>query len=719
MKLSKIYIALFTVAPVIAFAEDMDQLSQIDVVASRDPSVYAESANKIVKVTADQIRSQQAASVADTLKNIANVDIQDGARAIAQKPRIRGLSDVRVAQVIDGVKQTFNLEHRGSYFIPLSLVQEIEVIKGPTSTLWGSGALGGVVAMKTPSALDLLKPGRSFGVKARQGYQSANDLSESELSAFAANDKFDFLVSGYYYDGNNLRLGKGDRLPDSGYTQKGGFAKFGWQIDDANRLELSHRSSILKQIAPSNNETEREFTYDDITSRIRAWHSANPWDRNDPTYMPRMLAFYGGLTSTFGSVNFLSKQKITDQNTTLNYYFNPADNAYIDSQITAFHNRTEEKEERLVNGLNDKTKATSSGVNLRNSSDLGWLSMTYGVDFSRDKVTTQREKNNTSNDGRYRPNPYDAKSNNVGVYLLTHIPLLNDTVILSPSIRYDYFKTKGTTDGEYSKYSDHRWSPATALTWKPTNWLDLTARYTEAFRAPSMQERFISGSHFGMGEGQRATNNIFVVNPNLKPETAKNKEVNANVHFDNVLIQNDKVVFDVTYFQNDVKNFINLDVFKATPRETIPSRSQYKNINNARLRGVEVEGSYQTDRLAVIASYGLTRGKDKNTGEALQNIGADKVSLAVNYELLPDQLTVGSRVTHYAKQKRVPENYALTYGSYTLTDLTATYAPQNGMLKDLRVDFAIENLFDKKYRPAFSFMDGVGRNVKVSLAYNF
>ena len=46
------------------------------------------------------------------------------------KPNIRGLSDNRVVQVIDGVRQNFDLAHRGSYFLPMSLIQEIvEVIK--------------------------------------------------------------------------------------------------------------------------------------------------------------------------------------------------------------------------------------------------------------------------------------------------------------------------------------------------------------------------------------------------------------------------------------------------------------------------------------------------------------------------------------------------------------------------------------------------------------
>ncbi len=71
-----------------------------------------------------------------------------------KKPNIRGLSDNRVVQVIDGVRQNFDLAHRGSYFLPMSLIQEIEVIKGPSRFFWGSGALGGVGQCVAPNALD-------------------------------------------------------------------------------------------------------------------------------------------------------------------------------------------------------------------------------------------------------------------------------------------------------------------------------------------------------------------------------------------------------------------------------------------------------------------------------------------------------------------------------------------------------------------------------------
>ena len=71
------------------------------------------------------------------------------------------------------------------------------------------------------------------------------------------------------------------------------------------------------------------------------------------------------------------------------------------------------------------------------------------------------------------------------------------------------------------------------MLWKATDWLDLSARYNEAFRAPSLQEKFTSGNHFGYSSHGRATSNKFISNPNLKPEVAKNKETDINLYYMN------------------------------------------------------------------------------------------------------------------------------------------------------------------------------------------
>lgn len=714
MRFSKLSLAITTTLVTANALAQSVELDSINVIATRDPSRFAYTPEKQSK---DSLLSKQATSVADALEDIPNVDIRGGSRSIAQKPNIRGLSDNRVVQVIDGVRQNFDLAHRGSYFLPMSLIQEIEVIKGPSSSLWGSGALGGVVAMRTPNALDLLKNNDKFGVKIRQGYQTANNLSERDVSVFAANDKFDVLISGFYNNADNLRIGKGNKLNNTAYKQFGGLAKFGWQINDANRVELSHRETRFKQTAPSNNEVENELTNEQITDQIKKFHgSSKDFPPKAPPSESETSKFYSGVKTRFGSVSYLTDQQIPDQSTVFNYYLTP-DNPYLNTHIALYNNKTIEKEQRKVSGVKDQTKLTTRGINLRNSSELSHISFVYGVDYMRDKISTERGTNNS--DAQFRAEPYNANSNTTGVYLIAHIPLFGEKLLLSPSVRYDHYDTSSKT----VKYKDNHLSPATKLTWKVTNWLDFSAKYNEAFRAPSMQERFVSGSHFGANVANRYLVNKFVANPNLRPETAKNKEITANLHFDSLFKQGDKFKIEATYFRNDVKDFINLKIFNDANAKTngalLPTKSQYQNITNARLSGIELQAQYQTERLTLFTNYGSTKGKDKDSGEALSNIAASKIGVGVNYALVKDKFTVGATITHYAAQHRVPKDHAVTYPSYILTDLRATYAPLKGEWKNLRLDFALENLFDRKYQPAFSLMEGTGRNAKISAVYSF
>lgn len=719
MRFSKLSLAITTTLVTANALAQSVELDSINVIATRDPSRFAYTPEKQSK---DSLLSKQATSVAAALEDIPNVDVRGGSRSIAQKPNIRGLSDNRVVQVVDGVRQNFDLAHRGSYFLPMSLIQEIEVIKGPSSSLWGSGALGGVVAMRTPNALDLLKNNDKFGVKIRQGYQTANNLSERDASVFAANDKFDVLISAFYNNADNLRIGKGNKLNNTAYKQFGGLAKFGWQINDANRVELSHRETRFKQTAPSNNEVENELTNEKIIDQINEFHGSKDGFPPVAKSPSETLKFYSGVKTRFGSVSYLSDQQIPDQSTVFNYYLTP-DNPYLNTHIVLYNNKTIEKEQRKVSGVKDQTKLTTRGINLRNSSELSHISFVYGVDYMRDKISTERGTN--SSDAQFRAEPYNANSNTTGVYLIAHIPLFGEKLLLSPSVRYDHYDTSSKT----VKYKDNHLSPATKLTWKVTNWLDFSAKYNEAFRAPSMQERFVSGSHFGANLAGKYAVNKFVANPNLRPETAKNKEITANLHFDSLFKQGDKFKIEATYFRNDVKDFINLKIFNDASANTsknantngafLPTKSQYQNITNARLSGIELQAQYQTERLTLFTNYGSTKGKDKDSGEALSNIAASKIGVGVNYALVKDKFTVGATVTHYAAQRRVPKDHAVTYPSYILTDLRATYAPLKGEWKNLRLDFALENLFDRKYQPAFSLMEGTGRNAKISAVYSF
>ena len=114
-------------------------------------------------------------SVVDILDHIPGVSASKGPRRTGVKPIIRGLGGERVVVRLDGARQNFNAEHKGRLFVDPLFLKKIDVLRGPGSALFGTGALGGVVDMETVGAADFLKPGQNIGSQISAGYAGAND----------------------------------------------------------------------------------------------------------------------------------------------------------------------------------------------------------------------------------------------------------------------------------------------------------------------------------------------------------------------------------------------------------------------------------------------------------------------------------------------------------------------------------------------------------------
>ena len=88
-----------------------------------------------------------------------------GTRFGAEGINIRGIGGNRVAILVDGVPLSDQFD-TGSFsnatrdFIDAGLIQNIEVLHGPASALYGSAAIGGVVAVRTPDPADIVSAWR-------------------------------------------------------------------------------------------------------------------------------------------------------------------------------------------------------------------------------------------------------------------------------------------------------------------------------------------------------------------------------------------------------------------------------------------------------------------------------------------------------------------------------------------------------------------------------
>ncbi|MEL6420573.1 MAG: TonB-dependent receptor plug domain-containing protein, partial [Pseudomonadota bacterium] len=142
---------------------------------ARDERGLLETPNAVTVVDQEQIRRRQASTYEELIGDIPGVSIEGGPRGIAQEPNIRGFQDEQVVIRIDGARQNFNLAHRGRFFTDPDALKRVEVLRGGNSTLFGSGALGGVILLDTIDAEDILDPEDFFGGRIKGGYSTQGD----------------------------------------------------------------------------------------------------------------------------------------------------------------------------------------------------------------------------------------------------------------------------------------------------------------------------------------------------------------------------------------------------------------------------------------------------------------------------------------------------------------------------------------------------------------
>ncbi len=225
----------------------------------------------------------------------------------------------------------------------------------------------------------------------------------------------------------------------------------------------------------------------------------------------------------------LVRRDSKDSNLTLDYSLAPSSNALLDLDAKFYWNKTDYDENRLTKGQFDTTEYETLGFSIANRSQWQGLKLTYGLDGYRDQIETFRDDSGQSGQ---RPGNIDGESRVWGAFVAANIAL-GENWSLDPALRYDSFENESNNLGHSS--DDDALSPSLALVWKTAPWLTLSARYDEAFRAPSVEEMYSSGTHYCIPPIPNflpnGLCNTFEVNENLKAEKAKNKELKADMRF--------------------------------------------------------------------------------------------------------------------------------------------------------------------------------------------
>ena len=659
-----------------ALAESVTPLDTVTSTATKTEQTTIDVLGSASTVDQETIEHRIPSSVDDILSGLPNVETDGGPRKAATQINIRGFDSERIVIRTDGARQNFQAGHRGRMFIDPDMVKQVDVLRGPNSTIYGSGALGGVVSFTTKDAFDFLEEGERFGTRPRFGYQDVNEEWMKGTSVFGKiGENFGALASYTSRISGNIKAGD----PSPGDTDQREFIPYS-------------KDDIHDGLA--------NFTYKPAKNHKLGFTAEVFNDRN---YVP---------TEANGDTN----STIADRNTrqmrfVLGYNFKSEETKLVDATARVYRNQTNVTEKVVSPGTNfgrdDDTTLITNGLDVFNTSRFTTYhyvdhAITYGTEFYRDS------QSGTRNDQPRGQFP-DATSDVVGLYVQDEMTIFKDFTLM-PGVRYDRFALDPDNQPDRTEGSV---SPKVAAGYRPFDWMQIYGLYSEAFRAPSLTELYATGVHFPLFG---PFNNVFLPNPDLKPEKAKNLEGGFSLKFDDIALEHDHFRLKTSFFRTNVKNFIDLQVINEFPAG--PFTTQAINIRNARLTGFEGEMFYDMPWFLGGLSYSQVRGMDLTEGDSLGSIPADKFVLNLALRVPDYDVTFGYRGQFVQKQSRVPADGSRDQtDGYTLHDIYVSYVPSAKPLKGLRLDIGCDNLADTRYRRHLANLPDPGRNFKFAMSY--
>lgn len=160
-------------------AAPVQVLDTITVAATKTRERAIDALAPVSSITLDQIQGIQPNRLSGIFYAVPGVSFQERGDDPATVINIRGLQDFgRVAVVVDGARQNYQRtghNANGSFFLDPELIGGVDVVRGPTANIYGSGAIGGLVSFRTKDINDVLRPGERWGVDLSGSYGSNNN----------------------------------------------------------------------------------------------------------------------------------------------------------------------------------------------------------------------------------------------------------------------------------------------------------------------------------------------------------------------------------------------------------------------------------------------------------------------------------------------------------------------------------------------------------------
>ena len=719
-----------------AFAADpipqaYQELNEVKVIGGRKVQKLGEE-----KIRRQALDKQMVSDESDLVRYDPGISVVEGGRSGSNGFTIRGVDKDRVAINVDGLAQAesrsseafqelfgaygnFNANRNTSEPENFS---EVTLTKGADSLKSGSGALGGAVNYKTKSASDYISEEKPYHLGIKGGYIGRNSQKFSSITAAGTWLGLDALMVYTRRFGKETKNNsdaadtvitdnKQSWNPNAGSTNYG---SRGVARSKPDPQDWVNKSTLFKLGYNFNDKNRIGWIYEDSRTDRTTTELSNMWaanwkgealgdtrSRQDISYRKRIGFEYKNQLDQgpWDSLNLRYDRQTIDMSTWT--WDLPTDYASNGVNSDVYHMFR-----------NIRQKNTQFGADAEKQIDFSKLvwAMQYGLGGS--------QNDNGNRDHSYWVRLYDPKyqtSNNQELTMLVESSSKNRFAYwnntfqfgdssqyrLNAGLRYDNSSSKAKDNPNYtpairgqipylgSERKHSGFSYGLGLDWKFTPHLNLLAKYSTGFRAPTSDETWLLFPHPDF---------YLKANPNLKAETAKNFELG--------LAGSGKAGnFKFSGFQTRYRNFIELTYMGvSSDNPNSPNYApisdgtalvsspvwQNQNRSSAWAKGLEFNGTWNLDSIGlpqgthagVNVSY--IKGKAKQTNEqetpinalspwsAVYNLGYDAPSKrwGINAYLTHTAAKKPSDTVHSSDDLNNPWPFAKHSKAYTLFDLT-------------------------------------------------
>ncbi|WP_159949291.1 TonB-dependent receptor plug domain-containing protein [Polaribacter septentrionalilitoris] len=741
---------------IVYLTKESEQLDEIVLSLFKKDAKAKRIAEQVAVLSAKDIQKVSPQTSADLLATIPGIKVQKSQFG-GGSPVIRGMESNRVLLVVDGVRMNNAIYRKGhlqnSITVTPNMLDKTEVVFGPSSVIYGSDALGGVIHYytKTPK----LSEEGEVRSQLFSRFSTVNHEITTNVSAELRFSNWASFTSISYSDFGDLKAGKSRNhgFEDWGkvfyYSENvnGNYAANPTQNSDPNLLRNTgyNQTDVLQKFyIPLSKKTDLKVNLQYSTS----------------SDIPRFdrLAELTDITDTsslkFAEWNYGPQSRFLASSQLL---FNPNKNWIENGAITlAYQNIKESRIQRKFNSLDRSYREEAVDVFSINGDFSVPLTqdktrnLSYGFEFSYNDVTSNSygktlnivnsEINGFSNDFKVQSRYPDGGSSYMSsAAYLDYRQDLGRKSTLNSGIRF----TKTHLEANWidqtfiqlpntNLVADNSAVTATlGYVYRPNiNW-QITSVLSSGFRSPNIDD---------VGRVREKSGNVTVPNILVAPEFAYNAEIGIQKYFNDR-----KFKIGGNFYYTLLDNYIQRDfVFNADgSKKQVEFDGEFGNAVSNQNKETAYIWGYTLNYLGKLSNQWntsgfitYTKGRTYDTEEPMSSIPPLFGQFQINYK--KEKIELGADFRFNSKKDIADFNITEGIDNHDLTpvvnanateDVDKFYGSPSWMTLGLNgtytvndtfsVQARLDNIFDEHYLEFASGVAAPGRNLSVAFTANF